>query len=76
MVLINLTTASMDLKVDQARTKKVKLNKFTVRGGQLSYKSITHVVSAILIAIVFFLHFSHPLLMEGLLYYIAPSGPP
>ena len=30
---MELTTASMDLKADQARTKKVKLNKFTVRGG-------------------------------------------
>ena len=27
------TTVSMDLKVDQVRTKKVKLNKFTVWGG-------------------------------------------
>jgi len=38
---MNLTTASMDLKDDQARTKKVELNEFTVRGGILSYKSIT-----------------------------------
>ena len=30
---MELTTASMDLKVDQARTKKVKLNKFPIRGG-------------------------------------------
>jgi len=31
----------MDLKDDQARTKKIKLNEFTVRGDILSYKSIT-----------------------------------
>ena len=30
---MELTTASMDLKVDQARTKEVKSNKFTIRGG-------------------------------------------
>ena len=30
---MNLTTANMDLKDDQARTNKIKLNEFTVRGG-------------------------------------------
>ena len=30
---MELTTTSMDLKVDQARTKKVKPNKFPIRGG-------------------------------------------
>ena len=38
---MNLTTARIDLKDDQARTRKVELNEFTVRGGILSYKSIT-----------------------------------
>ena len=38
---MNFTTASMDLKDDEAKTKKIKLNEFTVRGGILSYKSIT-----------------------------------
>ena len=38
---MNLTTTSMDLKDDEARTRKIELNKFTVRGGILSYKSIT-----------------------------------
>ena len=38
---MNLTTASMDLKYDQARTKKIKLNEFIVQGGIFSYKSIT-----------------------------------
>ena len=31
----------MDLKDDQARAKKKKLNEFTIRGGILSYKSRT-----------------------------------
>ena len=31
---MNLTTTSMDSEDDQARTKKVKLNDFTVRGCQ------------------------------------------
>ena len=30
---MELTITSMDLEVDQARTKKVKLNQFTVRVG-------------------------------------------
>ena len=32
---MNLTTASMDLEDDQARTKTVKLNDFTIQGGQI-----------------------------------------
>ena len=31
---MNLTTTSMDLEDDQARTKKVKLKDFTVQGDQ------------------------------------------
>ena len=31
---MNLTTTSMDLEDDQARTKKAKLNDFTVQGDQ------------------------------------------
>ena len=65
----------MDLEYDQASTKNIEMKEILVRGGQLSYKSIKHVVSAILIAIVFFLYFSNPILMEGLLYYVALSGP-
>ena len=38
---MNLTTASMDLKDDQAKTRKIELNEFTIQGGILSYKSIT-----------------------------------
>ena len=37
---MNLTMTSIDLKDDQVRTKKIKLNEFTIRGGILSYKSI------------------------------------
>ena len=65
----------MDLEYDQVSTKNIEMKEILVRGSQLSYKSIKHVVSAILIAIVFFLYFSNPILMEGLLYYIALSGP-
>jgi len=38
---MNLTMTNMDSKDDQARTKKIKLNEFTVWGGIWSYKSIT-----------------------------------
>ena len=38
---MNLTTSNMDLKDDQARTRKIELNEFTIREGILSYKSIT-----------------------------------
>ena len=37
---MNLTMVRIDLKDDQTRTKKIKLNKFTVRGGIFPYKSI------------------------------------
>ena len=73
--LMKLTIVSMDLENDQASTKNIELNEIVVRGGQLSYKSIKHVVSVILIATVFFLYFSDPLFMEGLLHYIAPFRP-
>ena len=73
---MKLTTASMDLEDDQASTKNIKLNEIVLRGGQLSYKSIKHVISVILnTTVFFFFYFSDPLLMEGLLHYIAPSGP-
>ena len=59
---MNLTTASMDLKDDQARTRNIKLNEFTVRGGKFSYKSIKQVTNTTLIATVFFsLHFRVPI---------------
>ena len=58
---MKLTIASMDFEDDQASTKNIELNEIVVRGGQLSYKSIKHVVSIILITTLFFLHFSHPL---------------
>ena len=36
-VLMNLTTASMDLEDDQVRTRNIELNEFTVRGGKFSH---------------------------------------
>ena len=65
--------ASMDLEDDQARTRNMKLNEFTVQGGKFSYKSIKPITSIILMAIVSSFFFSDPLLIEGLLHYIAPS---
>ena len=45
---MELTIASMDLEDDQANTKNIELNEIVVRGGQLSHKSVKHVVSVIL----------------------------
>ena len=59
---MNLTMASMDLEDDQARTRNIELNEFTVRGCKFSYKSIKYVISAILIATMFFLSFFLPFL--------------
>ena len=65
---MSLTMASMDLK-------KIELNKFTVRGGILSYKSITigYKYNSDCYSILSL--FSDPFLMEDLLHYIAPFGP-
>ena len=75
---MNLITASMNLKVDQARTKKIKLTRFTIREDPRRYFCHTNQLqldtSVILIATIFFLYFSDPLLMEGLSHYIAPFG--
>ena len=57
----------MDLEYDQASTKNIEMKEILVQGGQLSYKSIKHVVSAILIATVFSLYFSDPLPYGGFL---------
>ena len=62
-----MTTTEMDLEYDQASTKNIEMKEILVRGGRLSYKSIKHVVSAILIAIVFFLYFSDPFPHGGFL---------
>ena len=56
--MIQARIRNMELNDDQARIRNMELNEFTVRGGKFSYKSIKHVTSAILIAIVFFLSFS------------------
>ena len=67
--------ASMDLDDEQAKTRSTDLNQFTIRGGKSSYKSIKQVTNITLMATVFSLYFSYPLLMEGFLHYIAPFGP-
>ena len=73
---MNLTMASMDSEDDQARTRNIELNEFTIRGGKSLYKSIKLITSIILIVIVFSLSlFFHPFLMEGFLHYIVPFGP-
>ena len=63
---------SMELDDNQARIRGTNMNELTVRGGNLSYKSIKKSTSIFLIATIFFLYFSHFLLMEGFLHYIAP----
>ena len=72
---MNWTTASIDLEDDQAKTRSADLNEFTVRGGKFPYKSIKPITSIILVAIVFSSSFFDPLLMEGLLHYIALFRP-
>ena len=72
---MELTIASMDLEDDQANTKNIELNEIVVRGGQLSHKSVKHVVSVILISTMFFLSPPDPHLIEGLWHYITPSRP-
>ena len=62
------TTANMELDDNQARLKGTDMNDLTVRGGNLSYKSVKNSTSIFLIAIIFFLYFSNPLLMEDLLH--------
>ena len=73
---MNLTMASMDSEDDQARTRNIELNEFTIRGGKSLYKSIKLITSIILMVIVFSLSlFFHSFLMEGFLHYIAPFRP-
>ena len=59
---MNLITASMDLEDDQARTRNIKLNEFTIRGRKFSYKSTKQVTNITLITTAFFsLHFRVPI---------------
>ena len=68
---MKLTTAKMKLGGDQASIKNIELKEIIVRGGQLSYKSIKHVVSAILIATVFFLYYvDHSLMRVSYIIYL------
>ena len=57
---MNQTTASMNFKDNQARTRSIDLNEFTVQGGKYSYKSIKLITSIIQMAIVFSFSFSIP----------------
>ena len=60
--------ANMKLDDNQARLRGTDMNDLTVQGGNLSYKSVKNSTSIFLIATIFFLYFSNPLLMEGLLH--------
>ena len=57
---MNLTTAIMDSKDNQARTRNIELNEFPVRGGEFSYKSIKPITSIILMATMFSLNLLGP----------------
>ena len=57
---MNQTTVSMNFKDNQARTRSIDLNEFTVQGGKYSYKSIKLITSIIQMAIVFSFSFSIP----------------
>ena len=72
---MNWTMVSMDLNDDQIRTRSTDLNQFTVREGKFLYKSTRLNTSIILIATIFFLYFSNPFLIKGLLHYMAPFTP-
>ena len=49
---MNWTTASMDLNDDQARTRSIDMNQFTVQRGESLYKSIKLNTSIILMVTV------------------------
>ena len=70
-----MDNASMDVNDNQTRTRSTDLNQFIVRGGKSLYKSTRLNTSIILMAIVFSSSFFDPLLMEGLLHYIALFEP-
>ena len=69
------TTATIELDDNQTQIKDVNVNELAVRGGHFYTKWSQLDTSIIYIATVLFLSFSDPLLMEGLLHYIAQSGP-
>ena len=72
---MNWTIANMELDDNQTQIRGTDMNELFVRGGNFSYKSTKQSTSTILIATVFFLYFSNPFLMKGLLHYIAPFAP-
>ena len=67
--------ADMELDDNQTQIRDTDMNELTVRGGNFSYKSTKQSTSTILIATIFFLPFSDPFPIEGLLHYIAHFGP-
>ena len=74
---MNLTTARMNSEDDQARTRNIELNEFTVRGGKFSYKSIKPITSIILMATMFSLNLLGPssLIHSLQIYCIGLTGP-
>ena len=71
---MNWTTAYLELEDNQVQIRGTDMNELTVRGGNFANKSIKQSTSTNLIATVFFLYFSNPNLMEGLLHYITLFG--
>ena len=69
------TTTNMELDDNQTQIRSNDMNKLTVQGDNFSYKSTKQSTSTISITTLFFLYFSDPFLMEGLLHYIASFGP-
>ena len=68
---MNWTMVSVDLKDDLNKTTDTNMNKFTVRGGYCSYKSVkTEYYSLDCYNVLFPFFFSDPLLREGPFHYI------
>ena len=76
---MNLTTANVDVKDDQVRTRNTELNGLMIRGDELTIrgceflsKLIKQSIRGIKITTVFSYDSPSPLLMEDLLHYIVP----
>ena len=67
--------ATIELDDNQTQIRDVNVSELAVRGGHFYTKRSQLDTSIIYIATVFFLYFSDPLFMEGLLHYIAPFRP-
>jgi len=70
---MNWTITNMELDDNQEQIRGTNINELTVQEGNFSYKSTKHSTTTILIATVFFLYFSDPLLcsLYSHLYYIS-----